>query len=554
MSNPPINISSLDFNSIKNNLIEYLKTTDKFKSYSFTGTAISSLLDVLAYNTLYYGFYANMIANESFLETAQLEENITKLLKPLGYTVNGLNASVMSVTLKGSPTLIPYQTAFNGLVGQNNYDFYPITEYTFVNASEEKTILLYEGTVNTTDITVDLALQQNQKYLITEQNIDINTLRVTVNGAVWEKYNPLTPKYAPTNNFYFIERNLDGFYILFSKLSENDVSGVFGTQLKMGDTIKIQYIIPSGSNANGCVLQGGVGTVVNSRASGGGGAPDLNTIKTFVPKLFSANERAVTKSDYFGVILELAKNRGLAETENEINVWGGEELEMPLYGRLFYSFNNTGLTAGNVKDITLGLKEKGVITVTPEYVPSQELTVNARIRYSGSVNSSTLKQKIDSYFSSNEFNKVFSVFRLTQFIQNEYKATPSAVTSISVTGLDISVLVNKNDTVISMKNNIASIRSETFALVDPTGGIVSGNYFFISDLDSPIIYLQKENSTTRIYAGNILNKNTLIFNTNIATLMVPASIVCSVTPSDITGDIVCSKRHLLALNSIVTRV
>lgn len=553
MSNPPINISSLDFNSIKNNLVEYLKTTDKFKSYSFTGTAISSLLDVLSYNTLYYGFYANMIANESFLDTAQLEESITKLLKPLGYTVNGLNCSVISVTVKGSPVITPYQTEFTGRIGENVYTFYPITEYTFLNTTEEKTILAYEGTINTKNITVDQALQQDQKYLIPEQNIDINTIRITVNGTVWEKYNPLAPKYTPTNNIYFIERNLDGFYILFSKLSVNDVPGMFGTQLKSGDVVKIEYILPSGSAANGCVLQSGPGTVVNSRPSGGGGAPDLNTIKTFVPKLFSANERAVTKSDYSGVLLELAKDRGLAENENEINVWGGEELEVPLYGRLFYSFNNTGLTAGNVKDITSRLKEKGVITVTPEYVPSQELTVNPKIRYSGSVNSSTLKQKIDSYFSSGQFNKVFSVFKLTQFVQDLYRATPSAVTSISVTGIDIDVPVARNDTIISMKNDIASLRSELFAVNDPTGGIPSGNYYFISDLNSPIIYIQRDASASRIYAGNILNKNTLVFNSNVVSLMVPSSVICSITPSDITGDIVCSKRHLLALNSILTR-
>ena len=190
----PINISSLDFNEIKNSLVNYLNSDQtEFKSYPFSGTALSTLIDVLAYNTLYYGFYSNMIANESFLDTAQLQSNITALLKPLGYIVNGMNSSKLVISAKGTERLIAYSSSFSANSGVNSYSFYPIKDYQ-LSATEAIEITLYEAASIKTISNINTpTLVAEQKYFINDPDIDINTIQIKVNGTVWERYLPTTP-------------------------------------------------------------------------------------------------------------------------------------------------------------------------------------------------------------------------------------------------------------------------------------------------------------------------------------------------------------------------
>ena len=332
----PLKISSLDFEEIRKSLIDYLDSDQtEFKSYPFTGTALATLIDVLAYNTLYYGFYSNMIANESFLDTAQLQSNITALLKPLGYIVNGMNSSKLVISAKGTTTLTAYSTQFTANSGINSYRFYPIKNYT-LSPTQETEITLYEAaSIQTLSNINSSTLVAEQKYFINDPDIDINTIRIRVNGIEWERYLPTTPFYKSNDKIYFIDRTDEGFYILFSKYNTEDVPGLYGAQIQTGQTVELTYIKPTGQDANNATMPSTTNIRV-LRPSGGGGRPDLSLIKTFVPKLFASAERAITKDDYAGLLLAKGTETGLVFTKNDVNVWGGDELQPPIYGRIFY--------------------------------------------------------------------------------------------------------------------------------------------------------------------------------------------------------------------------
>lgn len=458
----PINISSLDFQEIRTSLENYLKSSQSvFSDYPFDGSALSTLVDILSYNTLYYGYYSNMIANESFLDTAQLQSSVVSLLKPLGYTVNGTNCSRLTVVLTGPTNATAYTTNFSAIAGSNTFNFYPLNTYN-VASGVTQTVELFEAAsvISIDNINQSNAIVNTQKYYINDSDIDINTIKVTVNGTVWEKYNPNISFYSSNNKIYFIDRDDEGFYILFSRYTTNDVVGLYGDQIKSGDVVRIQYFKPSGSIANGAILVGSSSTRA-LRPSGGGGKPDLDLIKTFVPKLFSSSERAITKDDYLALLYKQGTERGLIVNKNDLVVWGGEEIDPPLYGRVFYSFNDPELTSASVKDITTAVREKGILTVSLEYVPAKTLEISVDLKYAGTANQFTLLRSINSLLNTGEFGQIFSVSDLLSQLRETFN--PTQLSSLTVNDLVLNIPFTKLDTTIDLGTNISTLTSSTFS-------------------------------------------------------------------------------------------
>jgi hypothetical protein len=544
--NPPINISSLDFANIKTSLIDYLKTQDQFTDYPFEGSALSTLIDVLAFNTLYYGFYSNMIANETYLDTAQLQQNVTALLKPLGYTVNGNNSSKLSVVGRGTGSLSAYTSQYTGVVNNQSYSFYPIEDYT-LSETEDTDITLYEANsiITKDDINDQTATDKidltNQSYFIDDPDIDINTIQVKVNGTKWSAYNPTTPSYKSKDQIYFIDRNNEGFYLLFTKYNVDDIPGLFGQIIKSTDEVELTYIRPTGESANGCVLSSGLDVLTANRTSDGGGRPNLDIIKTYVPKLFASAERAVTKDDYFGLLLEKAIENGLAANENELNVWGGDELDPPIYGRLFYSFNNPNITPKQVKDITLFIKEKGVITITPEYVPSVPLNLDISFKYFGTVNRLVLENDIDTYYSSAEFNKTFSTLDLTNYLLTIHTGKLSG---LAVTAIKINVTFNSTDSIINLATPINSLISSNFTYSTYTNAYLKS--------DGNIINVYNGSIIVQSNVGSINSKGIISINTGVISDSV-GSVTLTVTPVDLSAPIQAKNQYILLVSPTVVK-
>lgn len=525
MTNPPINISSLNFEDIKSSLISYLKKQTYFNSYNFSDTALSTLVDVLAYNTMFYSYYANMIANETFISTAQIEDNLLSIIKPLGYVINGTNSSKAIITLTGDQvTVTAYSTIFTGTNPFNvPYNFYTTKDYT-LNSVQPTEITLYEANslitnkmINTPDeILTDKLDLETQTYYIGGLNIDINTLNVYVdegdgNYISWTKYNQYDPKRnSESDRIFFIERQENGFNLLFSRPSVNEIFGFSGGKKILSSyKVKISYIIPTGSAGDNCIINStSVGNIVAGGISTGGGKPDIDLIRSFAPKLFAASDRAVTKDDYYGVILNSNAVPVSITKPEQIIIWGGEELNKPLPGRVFYSFADLAITANTVKTLTNILKQKGMMTIIPEYIPAKQIKVSSTIRYSGPQTALQIQSDIFEYYNlSLEFNRIFSNTDILLYLASKYSLAPAV---LDVTSTLLKFNLNRSDNIINLNNELnipgsalsvgTSFYSDTF--------YNNGILLSIQDYQNTLVYYDVSARTIHTTDVGTINYNT----------------------------------------------
>jgi len=477
MANPKINISSLDFDSIKTSLKGYLSTLPQFVGYDFEGAGVNTLLDVLSYNTLYYSFYSNMIANETFLDTAQLENNIVSLVKPLGYLVTGKSCSKTEIVAKSVATtnvLLAYTDYFLGSSSSGTtYRFYPIQDQTLTSGTTSS-FTLYEANsvVDGLQVTVDIA---QQKAFLGNTNIDLNTLTVKVNGVAWNKFNNYQVDQGPDGQIYFLDRTSNGFYIIFGKRTLNDYQTTYGKNIAENDVVTVSYLIPSGTKANGIssITNNKVTVTSSSVSASGTDAVDLNLIKFFAPKLFAANDRAVTKDDFYGLLFSSNILPASITQTTQVNVWGGEEADPASFGRVFVSYADPTLTTttSSVKNSIAFLKSKSVVTVLPEYVQPQVVTINIGILTTGANTAQLagIKSLVESYYNDNyKFNNSVKLIDVKNLIINNY----TTVKGVNITsgGLKVQVIGSGSDRVIYLKNELQT---------PPTtvGGVVTSDSF-----------------------------------------------------------------------------
>jgi len=369
MTSTTPNLTKLNFSEIKSSLTDFLKNQKIFNGYNFEGTVIQTVIDLLAYNTYYYAFYSNMIANEAFLDTARKSTSIISLLKPLGYTVPGKKSATAYIKIYTNnaqlqSSEVERYTLFSASASDGSfYNFYTLNPVTLVEGvgGDETGILVAEAKkiVKEKDITSEIDLNK-QKYLITESDVDISTIRIEVKpsgSGEWSEWTNVN--FFPNNNeeVFYIDRLGDTFVIDFGKANN------LGRSILDTDSVRISYLVTSGAAANELFqFVNGTYTILDATTSGGGSdGPDLNMIRFLAPKIFSAQERAVTSSDYTALLLK----NGYISNPSQVAVYGGDEINPPKYGRVFVSFP-TG--AGNPNEIVEFLREKNMITVIPEYI------------------------------------------------------------------------------------------------------------------------------------------------------------------------------------------
>lgn len=420
MANRKINTGELDFDAIKQNLIDFLKGQSEFTDYDFQGSGLSVILDVLSYNTHYNGLYNNMAVNEAFLDTASKRNSVVSLAKNLGYIPSSVKSSLAEVNLviQGVPEAnittylhIPKYSQFTasviGVGGSKNYTFYTIEDYLATEASGSYTftgVKIKEGVYSS----ISYEVLDGQRFVIPNSNCDTETITVTVKDStlstdVQEYVNAKTVNKQlvdldATDKIYFLKEIEDGKYeIEFG-------NGVIGSKPANGNLVSIQYLISSKADANGAktfsydgsTLGGSSYVQTISVASGGAEAEDIEIIRYNAPKLFAAQSRCVTVSDYSSMILN-----NFSGNIQSINVWGGEDNIVsftpydstgslygatytgPIYGRVFISIKPTDsdyLTSAEKNYIkNTILKPRNVIGVTPELVDAEFIDVIANI-------------------------------------------------------------------------------------------------------------------------------------------------------------------------------
>jgi len=381
------NVTDLDFEDIRSNFKTFLESQETFKDYDFEGSGLSILLDILAYNTHYQAYYANMVANEMFLDSAAKRSSVASHAKQIGYTAHSRRSSsatvqVLLASSSASSVTIPAKTKFVGKVGSIQYDFVntsPVVIDTSGNGPfTSETFAIYEGTFKS--ISYINSETADTKFLIPSSVVDTNHINVRVlkstsdgegRSDVWTKVTDIT-SVTSTSKSFFLELNSTGQYeIIFG-------DGIVGQKLENGNLVVIDYLETSGISANGMgqtdsstnrtfttSIANSIVSVVTS-SSMGSEPESIAKIRRNAPRFYQTQNRAVTANDYESLILNEYGN------VDDVKIYGGEEANPPQYGKVFISIKPTTssvLTNDEKQSIKTDiLKSKNVVGVIPELI------------------------------------------------------------------------------------------------------------------------------------------------------------------------------------------
>ena len=476
---PLLNFTGLDFDQIKTTLKDYLKSNSDFTDYDFEGSNLSTILNVLAYNTYITSYNANMVSNEVFIDSATLRENVVSLARNIGYLPRSKKASRAKINFFADissvsptpPTVVLKKGAVVGTSKQfNGQSFvFGITEDKSVSvvdgiASFDE-IDVYEGQVVEKSFEYSTRNPFN-KFILDNSGIDLDTLKVSVkpspNSSVSLNYTRQDDLFDPdsgstitgTSPIYFIQEIEDEHYeIIFG-------DGIFGKKLEDGNQINVSYIKTSGEAANGIAnfafsgklvytrndsttnVTSGISLVTaNESSSGGQAIESTESIKKYAPQVYATQNRALTANDYEILI----PNKIYPETES-ISVYGGEELVPPQYGKVFISIKpRTGDFVSNAikENIKRDLKKYSVAGIVPEILDLKYLFVEtvSNVYYNVNLaknvaNVATLsKANIDKYAASSELNKYGARFKYSKFlkiIDQSHESISSNITTIQI--------------------------------------------------------------------------------------------------------------------------
>jgi hypothetical protein len=451
MQNRKITTSELDFDQIKTNLKEFLKGQNEFQDYDFEGSALSVLLDVLAYNTHYNALYNNLAVNESFLDSASKRSSVVSLAKNLGYIPKSATSAtaVVDVIVRNTATTpitltLPKYSQFNTQVDGTTYTFYNMGEVTTTvngNVYTFSNLEIKQGT----PLTFKYEVTPSTKYIIPNINVDLSTLSVRVqessSSGEFETFTRAERVVSlnSTSAVYFIKEIEGQLYEVYFG------DGSIGKSLQNGNIVTFEYMVTDRDIPNGARLfsyQGssllGGSVIIETRAVASGGADqeDIESIRYNAPKVFSAQDRAVTVDDYKTLI---ATNFNNAES---INVWGGEDHDVPTYGKVFITIKpktSARLNESEKSIVKSLLKEKNVVSITPEVLDPEytNIEVSSSIYYSPRLTNKTASELqsmvIDTIknYNTTDLEKFDSIFRHSKISRLIDLTEPSIIGNVT---------------------------------------------------------------------------------------------------------------------------
>ena len=498
---PLVNFSNLDFDQVKTSLKDYLKANSTFTDYDFEGSNLSTIIDLLAYNTYITSYNANMVSNEVFIDSATLRENVVSLARNIGYVPKSRKAAAAtisffvdcssitptpaSITLNKGPVL-----ATTGVFGNQSFVFSIVSDITVpvlngIASFDE--ISAYEGNFLTSNFTYSTRTP-NQKFILPNTGNDTSLIRVNVKGTQqsttkvnYTSQDSLFDIDSTSNVYYLQEIEDERYQLIFG-------DGIFGKALEEGNYITAEYIVSNGDSANGVnqfefagnltYIRNGLDYVVTEgislittdvSAKGGENIETVDSIKKFAPRIYASQNRALTANDYETLI----PAKIYPETES-ISVFGGEELIPPQYGKVFISIKpRTGDFLPNLikENIRMKLKKYAVAGIVPEILDLKYLYIevdskiyyNSNLASNGAAVSSVVSNNATKYGESSELNKYGARFKYSKFL-NIIDQSDAAITS--------------NITTINMRRDLRASLN-TFAEYS----IGFGNAFHIKSMD-----------------------------------------------------------------------
>ena len=517
-------VNALEFNQIKAQIKEYLRSQSQFSDYDFEGSSLSVLIDTLAYNTYYTSVNANLAVNEGFLETAVLRENVVKLARMIGYTPKSARSARTTVNV-AVQTVFPYPKSvtmsaglvlnFTGL-DNNNFVFSIPTDITqsvdsLTGIATFNDTVLYEGLYLTDTFVKNTA--ERQRFILTNERVDTTSLVVQVTSGT------VTEKYLQATDITKIDANSKVFFLEESEYQIPEIlfgDGIVGKKLENGDVVTVKYTTSAGVGANGLKVFENIGTfrdsLNNAITSGititatsfpdGGAEPETTeAIKFSAPKFYSAFGRAVSTRDYEAIIPQIYPNVA------SIACYGGEEAEPPEFGKVFLAIkprNADKLSLSEKNSVLKKLREYSVAAIQPTIIDPSVLYVDLTsfVYYNPNITRKTpdqLKNLIITTLtvlnSSGEFNKFGGKFKYSK-IQNIIDEAERSITS-NIT----KVMMRKNVTVdLNTRVNYKICYGNRINQQTTTNPAVISSGFKIVGDDINTYYLNDDGSgTLRLY-------------------------------------------------------
>ena len=595
MAQHRLDISELDFENIKSSLKRFLSNQTQFKDYDFEGSSMAVLLDLLAYNTHYLAYNANFVANEMFMDTAQLRSSVASLAKLVGYTPNSARAPIADLQLvindaTGSTVTIPAGTKFSSSIDGLTYTFVTVGDHVVQPVDgvyTAQSLNVYEGTYVSYNYTFD-STDIDQRFLIPSDRADSTTIKVAVQNsasdvttATYTKATSIT-ELNGDSKVYFLQEAEDGQYEIYFG------DGVIGKKLDDGNIISISYVVTNKTEANGATsfsLSGSISgftdvtITVNSSAQGGAEPESLQSIKTSSANFYASQDRAVTVEDY------KSKTKQLYANVQSVSAWGGEDNDVPFYGRVYISIlptSGSNLTESTKSRIITDLKKYSVASVTPVIVDPEitNIILRSSIKFDQTATTkvadaikSDVITTITNYNANTlqSFDNMFRHSKVIGLIDDTDESILSNVTTVQLRKSFTPTIGSSQKYSVAFSNALynphSGHASDGGGILSSSGFKIDGNttdVFFLDDDGNGNVRRYKMDGSARSYANatqgsidyssGLVEVNSLNVS-NIENIRGAASTVIEITVKPNSNDIVPIRNQVLEIdvaNSSVT--
>jgi hypothetical protein len=537
--------TNLDFNDIRSQIKDYLRSNSNFTDFDFEGSNFSTIIDILAYNSYITAFNTNMAVNESFIDSATLRENVVSLARNIGYVprskrssrsiisfsvdTSRFSSTIVSVTLKAGIVAL-------GSIQGGNYIFsipeditIPVNNSGFANFNN---IEIYEGSYLTKSYTIKNT--PNEKFIIPNSGVDTSTIRVTVTDTS-------TLEYALYDNIF--EVNKDSRIFLLQEIEDEQYEIIFGDNIigkrpVSGSSVLISYIITNGKEANNAanftfsgvlidnnqnIITEGISALTTIQASeNGDDIEPIESIKYLGPRVYASQYRAVTANDYKGLIPYIFPNI------ESVTAYGGEELNPPEYGKVFISVkprNGSYLSELTKESIRKKLKQYTIAGISPQLVDLKylyiELDINVYYNRSFTSNiielQSEIYNSIEKYAKSRELNNFggrFKYSKVVSLVDDVNSAITSNITKVRIRR-DLLPIYNRLATYEICFGNRFHIKKQD--IIDGRGYNIKSTGFTIDGIDGTLYMSDSpiDNETGSIFFFKLVENRPFIVSNNI---------------------------------------
>ena len=524
-ANSAINVTSLNFDNIKESMKTYIASKPEFTDYNFEGSTISMLLDLLAYNTYQNAFYTSMVGNEMFLDSALLRDSVVSRAKMLNYVPRSARGASTTLTVEITPTGAPdsvtvaKDSEFSATIDGEAYKFVTPQAYSFSSTDN------YSGTITITEgrpVTHRFTVNTNSpvRYILPNENVDTTSITVDVQTS---SSDASSVRYNLASDITEVQANSAVYFL--QEVEDNQYEITFGDDVigqapVDGNIVIANYRICNGTDGNGISsftspsTLGGSSTfttLVNAATSGGANNETIESIKFNAPKNYETQNRAVLAEDYKRLIL---RDNGDVQS---ISVWGGEENNPPIYGKVYISIKPTiGNTISSQRktEITTELKKYNVLSIDPEFVDATFLYIRptVEVRYDSKTTTLTgpqVQTKVLNAITNFESTKLGTfdnkTFRYSQFVKAIDAADSSIVSNLTTIQIEkrfVPSLTNSTTYNVSFSNALHNPHAGHRYAISSSAFTYRGNTsYFDDDGNGNLRIYYITGSNTRVYTN-----------------------------------------------------